>query len=142
MTIYATDWSMTSDITPETAHRVPGEHATPWRLSWLPDRRLTAEQARAGMELDEIVSDPALVYDQTALAHGANLAGLLGLLWEHALVLLYKRLSARILEGATVPADLDDDVRFAGDPPCVQRHFAGDVEGHRGQLDQVIDQVV
>ncbi|MBF6098657.1 hypothetical protein [Nocardia cyriacigeorgica] len=119
MTIYATDWSMTSDITPETAHRVPGDFLMPWRLSWLPDRRLSAEQARAGMELDEIVSDPALVYDQAALARGAHCAGMLGLLWEHAIVLLSKRLSARLREGATVPADLDEDLRFAGDPPCV-----------------------
>ncbi|MBF6454796.1 hypothetical protein [Nocardia cyriacigeorgica] len=119
MTIHATDWSMTSDITPETAHRVPGESSTPWRLSWLPDRRLSAEQARAGMELDEIVSDPTLVYDQAALAHGAQCAGILGLLWEHAVVLLYKRLSARLCESATVPADLDEDFRFAGGPPCV-----------------------
>ncbi|WP_280235924.1 hypothetical protein [Nocardia cyriacigeorgica] len=119
MTIYSTDWSMTSDITPETAHRVPGHTTVSWRLSWLPDRRLTVEQARAGMELDEIVSDPALVYDQGALARGANCAGMLGLLWEHAVVLLYKRLSARLLEGATVPADLDEDFRFAGGPPCV-----------------------
>ncbi|WP_175583046.1 hypothetical protein [Nocardia cyriacigeorgica] len=119
MTIYFTDWSMTSDITPETAHRVPGYTETPWRLSWLPDRRLSVEQARAGMELDEIVSDPSLVHDQLALARGVNYAGVLGLLWEHAVVLLYKRLSARLLEGATVPADLDDDFRFAGGPPCV-----------------------
>ncbi|GEM30495.1 hypothetical protein NN3_15020 [Nocardia neocaledoniensis NBRC 108232] len=26
--------------------------------------------------------------------------------------------------------------------PCVQRHFAGHVEGHRGQVDQVVDEVV
>lgn len=58
MTIYVDHRSMTSDITPEIAERTTDHARSMWRLSWMPERRLSYEQARAGMELDEIVSDP------------------------------------------------------------------------------------
>lgn len=94
MTIYITDWFMTSDITPETAGRSfsdPDE----WRLSWLPERSVSFAQAHAGMELDEIVSDPASVYDRVALARAVECADVLGILWEQAVVRLYKRMMTR-----------------------------------------------
>lgn len=94
MTIYLTDWFMTSDITPETAGRSFADPSE-WRLSWLPERGVSFAQARAGMELDEIVSDPASVHDRAALAHAMECADILGILWEQAVVRLYKRMMAR-----------------------------------------------
>lgn len=103
MTIYVDHRSMTSDITPEIAERTTDHARSMWRLSWMPERRLSYEQARAGMELDEIVSDPELVYDRMALARGATCADRLGILWDHAIVLLYKQMAAR-LSGQAVAA--------------------------------------
>src|SRR6478752_5502313 len=54
VTIYVTHWSMTSDLTAESAYRLADKWAKSWRLSWLPERLLTREQALAGMDLAEI----------------------------------------------------------------------------------------
>ncbi|GAB2659844.1 hypothetical protein [Nocardia goodfellowii] len=94
--IRTTEWTMTSDITPETAYRSTGEGARMWRLSWLPDRLLTREQARAGMELDEILSDMDSVHSRIAQARAADCAAELGLLWEQAVIMLSKRMIARL----------------------------------------------
>lgn len=64
VTIDITVRKMTSDVSPEYAVRVSGGGVEEWRLSWLPRRRLSREQARAGMELDEVLSDPGAVYDE------------------------------------------------------------------------------
>ncbi|ONM47921.1 hypothetical protein [Nocardia donostiensis] len=104
MSIYIDRWSMTSDITPETAERAVGGPSEVWRLSWLPGRLLSFDQARAGMELDEIVSDPALVHDRMALARGAMCADALGIIWEQAVLLLYKRMAARLAGPAVAAA--------------------------------------
>ncbi|MFI6865668.1 hypothetical protein [Nocardia sp. NPDC050406] len=96
MAIDMTDRAMTSDITPEYAFRVPGPGARIWRLSWLPEHRLTREQARAGMELDELLSDPEVVYDAVAHALAADLARRLGVLVEHAVIMLAVRTADRL----------------------------------------------
>lgn len=79
MTIYVTQWSMTSDITAESAHRLAGEWAKSWRLSWLPDRLLTRDQAMAGMDLAEIFSTQDFRHDSTVRARAFVCAGQLGI---------------------------------------------------------------
>ncbi|WP_433191953.1 hypothetical protein ACQP1G_24735 [Nocardia sp. CA-107356] len=96
MTVQATDWTMISDLSPESAYRETGSGAAVWRLSWLPERRLTREQARAGMELDEILSDLDSVHDRHAHADAAILAGTLGIIWEEAVIRLSKRILTRL----------------------------------------------
>ncbi|WP_330186006.1 hypothetical protein OHB26_39475 (plasmid) [Nocardia sp. NBC_01503] len=81
---------MTSDITPEFATQV-GSNS--WTLSWLPDRHLTREQALRGMELDEILSDPALTTTQLEWEAAGRRAAELGLTLEEVVVLLSKRLT-------------------------------------------------
>ncbi|WP_054814814.1 hypothetical protein [Nocardia arizonensis] len=98
MHIHATDWTITSEITPEWAYRVADGHGAVWRLTWLPDRRLTREQALAGMELDEIVSVPAAVDDRFAQARARCCADRLGILWELAVILLWKQMQVRLVE--------------------------------------------
>ncbi|MGK8523784.1 hypothetical protein ACRS6B_20585 [Nocardia asteroides] len=92
MTIHTTEWTMTSDITPESACR----DTDGWRLSWLPDRRLTHSQALAGMHLDELLSDPHAVHDRMAQARVEIYANQLGILRDHAVILLAKRMAARL----------------------------------------------
>lgn len=106
MTVDTTDWTMISDITPESAYRQTGSGAAVWRLSWLPDRLLTREQALAGMELDEILSDPDIVHDRHAHADAAVLAGRVGIIWEQAVILLSKRMLARLRQR---PNGIQDD---------------------------------
>ncbi|MET7772251.1 hypothetical protein [Nocardia sp. NPDC005366] len=98
MTIHATTWMMTSDRSPEYACREPPPAHRIWCLSWLPDLFLLREQALAGMELDELLSDPDLIHDGIAHAAIADRADVLGIDWEHAAVLLYRRIVARELE--------------------------------------------
>lgn len=92
MTIFRTKNVMWSDLTPEWAeHR-----ATGWALSWLPGRTLTLREAVAGMRLDEVVSDPDRVGDRLALARATECADELGMLLEQAIILLFKRMTARL----------------------------------------------
>ncbi|MEV4237691.1 hypothetical protein AB0J47_21220 [Nocardia sp. NPDC049737] len=106
MTVDTTNWTMISDITPESAYRQIGSGAAVWRLSWLPDRLLTREQALAGMELDEILSDPDIVHDRHAHADAAILAGRVGIIWEQAVILLSKRILTRLRQR---PSGIQDD---------------------------------
>ncbi|MBH0779527.1 hypothetical protein [Nocardia bovistercoris] len=96
MTVYISASMMTSDITPECARREDG--AARWRLSWLPDRALTRDQARAGMETDELLSDPTRVDDP--MLHAAVEAGAaaLGLPAEQVILVLSTRILARMAE--------------------------------------------
>ncbi|GAA5093378.1 hypothetical protein [Nocardia iowensis] len=104
MTLHSTEWTITSDLTPESAYR-DTEDADTWRLSWLADRALTRAQARAGMELDELLSDPLRVHDQATEARVDACAEELGVLRAEAVILLAKRIAAR----------LQQPVRHAGD---------------------------
>ena len=113
MTIYIYDWLMIGN-SPEYAERMLTRTGSWWRLSWLPDRFLTFEQAYAGMEVDEILADPALVNDEAALAHAARGVQQLGLVWEQVVVFLYGReegraLEERVLCGALSGSGIPDD---------------------------------
>ncbi|WP_174552812.1 hypothetical protein [Nocardia harenae] len=99
MPIHITDSRMTSDVSPEYAFRVDFGGRKPWRLSWWRDRPLTADQARAGMELDELVSDPALVDDPMAFALMQERAHRVGLVFAQAVLLLAKAMAARAVHG-------------------------------------------
>ncbi|WP_280461795.1 hypothetical protein [Nocardia carnea] len=92
--ITATDWLITSDVTVEHAYRDNESDAAGWRLSWLPDRPLTREQALAGMMLDVLVSDPesALTEIAEAEAHAVTL----GIRFEQAVILLAQRIEERL----------------------------------------------
>ncbi|WP_039798204.1 hypothetical protein [Nocardia araoensis] len=105
MTIHTTEWTMTSDITPESACR-DTDATDSWRLSWLPDRQLTRGQALAGMSLDELLSDPHVVHDRMTQARVEAYADQLGILRDHAVILLAKRMAAR----------LGQELRPKGDP--------------------------
>ena len=96
MTVHATAWKMTSDLSPEYAYRRPLRSSRPWCLSWLPDRLLLREEALAGMELDEFLSDPDLVHDSIAHAAIADRADVLDIGWQDALLLLTERMVARL----------------------------------------------
>ncbi|QLY28382.1 hypothetical protein [Nocardia huaxiensis] len=96
MTIEFSTRAMTSDITPEYAVRAHGYGEPVWRLTWLPEHRLTREQAHAGMELDEILSDPTIVYDDDAHSRAADRAARLGILVEHAVIMLAQRMADRM----------------------------------------------
>ena len=95
MTIETTDRTMTSDRTPEQGFRVAGAGAAVWRLTWLPEHRLTRAQARAGMELDELLSDPDAVHDATAQEQIAHHAATLGVRYKEVVLLLSRRMLER-----------------------------------------------
>ncbi|QBS39010.1 hypothetical protein [Nocardia sp. CS682] len=124
MTIDVTAWSMTSDRTPESAHRAADSSMEVWQLSWLPDRQLTRDQARAGMELDELLGDPKAVDDPAAMVRMTNYASALGVTLTEAVVLLARRMAARLAPPAE-PAPGERSVRphqhgHAIDPPFVR----------------------
>ncbi|MET8423469.1 hypothetical protein [Nocardia sp. NPDC004860] len=103
-----TTTAMTSTISPEYAIREHRGSEAVWRLSWLPTHRLTHEQARAGMELDEILSDPAVVYDEAAHLWAADLATRVGIGVESAVLLLSQRLAERMYRQDT-PRETDEE---------------------------------
>ncbi|MEC3919423.1 hypothetical protein [Nocardia sp. CDC160] len=86
--------AITSDMTPETAHLVPGPGGGTWVLSWLPGWDLTQDQAIDGMALDEILSDPEPEDREWALEMAALRARSLGMELEDVVV----RLCARVIE--------------------------------------------
>jgi hypothetical protein len=96
VTIETTEWVMTSDRTPEYAWRATGAGVAVWRLSWLPEHRLSHAQARAGMELDELLSDPSAVYEEPTHRKLAEHASVLGVHYEHAVILLSRRMIDRL----------------------------------------------
>ncbi len=96
MSIETTDWSMTSDRTPEYAWRETDEGMAHWRLSWLPGQRLSHLQALAGMELDELLSDPDAVHDEDTYQEVADYAAALGVRYERAVLLLSRRMIERL----------------------------------------------
>ncbi|WP_328400951.1 hypothetical protein [Nocardia sp. NBC_00403] len=96
MNVHMTEWTMISDITPESAYKTTGSGAAVWSLSWLPDQLLTRGQALAGMELDEILSDPSGVHDRDAHFEATKRADTIGIRWEQAVILLSKRILARM----------------------------------------------
>lgn|GEM_PF-4363347 len=122
MTIETTDWAMTSDRTPEYAWRNPGAGVAVWRLSWLPEHRLSHAQARAGMELDELLSDPAVVHDEPAHRKVAAHAATLGVQYEHAVILLSRRMIERLRRHSGVRTHREGEPVLSGRtaPPVTQ----------------------
>ncbi|MFE3104399.1 hypothetical protein [Nocardia tengchongensis] len=112
--------AITSDMTPETAHLVPGSDGGRWVLSWLPGRDLTREQAIDGMALDEILSDLSATDEEFVLELAALRAESLGMRLEEAVV----RLAARILERDRRQRRAEGQDRSPGGPaerPCTRR---------------------
>ncbi|MFF0492237.1 hypothetical protein ACWDSJ_35095 [Nocardia sp. NPDC003482] len=103
MSLYRTEWSITSDVTPEWAVRVDRVALHSWRLSWLPDRLVTRDQAVAGMELDELLSEPGGVADPDLLTRADRRAAQLFIRRDHAVILLARRSAARLRDGSTEP---------------------------------------
>ncbi|MGW4632105.1 hypothetical protein [Nocardia sp. NPDC004415] len=109
MTIHLTPNDMRSTRSPEYAERV-GAGPEVWVLSWLPERALTREQAFAGMQLDELLSDVDATHDRMAHAQINAYADTLGIVWEQAIIRLYKRMIERFdgdpaaLAAQTAPA--------------------------------------
>ncbi|MGW2662303.1 hypothetical protein ACWCW7_15170 [Nocardia tengchongensis] len=77
--MYVCGWSITSAVVDEFAERLPGIEETDWRVSWLPGRLLTRQQALAAMELAELLFDPASRNDPGTPATVAAAAELLGI---------------------------------------------------------------
>ncbi|MGY0499127.1 hypothetical protein ACWZHB_11585 [Nocardia sp. FBN12] len=98
MTIHLTPDDMRSTRSPEYAVRVVTDPDV-WQLSWLPERRLTREQAYAGMLLDELISDATATHDRIAHARISAHADTLGIVWEQAIIRLYKRMIERFGNG-------------------------------------------
>ncbi|UGT43911.1 hypothetical protein LTV02_11205 [Nocardia yamanashiensis] len=110
MTIDISSRAMVSDLTPEFAFRAHGFTEEVWRLSWLPEHRLTWEQAWAGMELDEILSDPHIVDDHGAHATAADRAARLGIGVEHAVLVLARRMAERMHQDTGVVVPLENEL--------------------------------
>ncbi|MFD3595134.1 hypothetical protein ACFWU5_20625 [Nocardia sp. NPDC058640] len=93
MAIFRSDRVIGSDLTPERA-TLGGDGR--WRLGWLPEQGLDLDQAMDGLRLDEIVSDPTLVHDRMAVAEATACADRMGILFEQALIRLWKRTLATL----------------------------------------------
>ncbi|WP_174567207.1 hypothetical protein [Nocardia yamanashiensis] len=94
MALYTTPWTITSDRTPEFAVCAPTS-GDGWILSWLPARVLTFDQAKSGMVLDEILSDPELTGAGPALELAEFRAGELGMELREVVVRLAQRVEQR-----------------------------------------------
>ncbi|GAB2519396.1 hypothetical protein [Nocardia heshunensis] len=116
--------AITSDMTPETAHLVPGPAGGAWVLSWLPGWDLTQEQAIDGMALDEMLSDPSAIEGELALELATLRAESIGLGLEDVVV----RLAARILERDRIQHRQARADRPAGDSP--ERSTLGPAAAH------------
>lgn len=91
------DQAIASDRTPEFAYRVPGSADNQeWQLSWLPGRRLTHRQALLGVLLDDLLSNPDLVYDTASHDLAVGAAAGLGIDVHDAVVALADRSAARL----------------------------------------------
>ncbi len=98
MTIHLTPDDMRSTRSPEYAVHVVADPDV-WQLSWLPERTLTREQAYAGMKLDELISDLAAAHDRLVHAQISAYADELGIVWEQAIIRLFKRMIERLDNG-------------------------------------------
>ncbi|MFI6865670.1 hypothetical protein [Nocardia sp. NPDC050406] len=88
--IYESSRSITSSLTQEWARRST-EDDPAWELSWRPEPRLTLEQARAAMELTELLSGPHDERDAAAARRAEDIAATLGITVIDAISILYRR---------------------------------------------------
>ncbi|WP_153808824.1 hypothetical protein [Nocardia sp. SYP-A9097] len=77
--MYVCDWSITSGAVGEFAERLPDDGEARWRVSWLPGRLLTRDQAIAAMEMVELLYDTTRPTDEDLRAAIAAAAELLGI---------------------------------------------------------------
>ncbi|MEC3920374.1 hypothetical protein [Nocardia sp. CDC160] len=90
--MYVCEWSITSAVVDEFAERLPGgAKETDWRVSWLPGRAFTKDQAIAAMELVELLYDPARPNDTETRATIEAAAARLGIRPIDAAVTLSER---------------------------------------------------
>lgn len=118
------------DLSPGYAFRIIGRGEREWRLTWLPQRRLSREEPRAGMELDELLSDPAVVYGDRAHAAAAQPAERLGIGVDRAVILLAQRLAERL----HLDADEDTARRDEQPPFPIDRDSRPRPSAHAGAL--------
>lgn len=85
---------LTSDLTPESAFQNDICRHDGWQLSWLPTRWLTYEQALAGMQLDELLSDPEIPFPSVH-SRADVYASMLGLTVGEAVETLFQRIASR-----------------------------------------------
>ncbi|MEV6430365.1 hypothetical protein [Nocardia sp. NPDC051463] len=135
MNVHTTEWTMISDITPESAYKATGSGAAVWSLSWLTDRPLTREQALAGMELDEILSDPSGVHDRGAHFEATKRADIIGIPWEQAVILLSERILARMGQHASETPEPED---AAAGAPAGRALRSRRIAMHRGGPPRVL----
>ncbi|WP_410873167.1 hypothetical protein [Nocardia sp. A7] len=120
MTIHLTPDDMRSTRSPEYAVRVVADPEL-WQLSWLPERELTRAQAHAGMLLDELISDVTATHDRMSHAQISAYADTLGIVWEQAIIRLYKRMIARCDNDD--PEEVADRAVSAGGPRTAPQLF-------------------
>lgn len=94
MALEFTPWTIRSDKSPEMAFRTTLSMDS-WKLTWLPDRMLSLEQAAIGMGLDEVLSDPAPADAEDALEVAEMRAAQLGLTLREVVALLWIRSAER-----------------------------------------------
>ncbi|MFC4128357.1 hypothetical protein [Nocardia rhizosphaerae] len=123
MTIHITPDDMRSTHSPEYAERI-GTDPEVWRLSWLPERKLNRDQAYAGMELDELISDLTTAHDRLTHAQINALADAVGIVWEQAIIRLYKRMLERFAG--------DESEEGAPRPPLTGPRTVTHLFGHGG----------
>ncbi|WP_194853025.1 hypothetical protein [Nocardia sp. SYP-A9097] len=132
MALAFTTWLITSDVTPEIALRSTTSEQD-WELSWLPDRKLTFEQAVSGMVLDEILSDPAPADGEIALELAAIRAGELGTTLREVVVRLSIRVAQRDMlrsqENLCIPTP-HSDVNGAAGPAAAMPSAAATAHSH------------
>ncbi|MEV6770450.1 hypothetical protein AB0N05_17695 [Nocardia sp. NPDC051030] len=85
------DWSITSAVVGEFAERLPGPDESDWRVSWLPGRVFTRDQALAAMELVELLYDPDRPNSPATQATIAAAAEILGIRPIDAAITLSER---------------------------------------------------
>jgi hypothetical protein len=95
MALVITAWTITSDLTPESARYTGAGH---WSLSWLPGATLTRDQALSGMILDDTLSDLRLADNSLAAEVAALHAAALGMSLAQALIRLYTRTTPEIAD--------------------------------------------
>ncbi|MGX1808716.1 hypothetical protein ACWIGI_23600 [Nocardia sp. NPDC055321] len=89
--MYVCDSSITSGIVGEFAERLSDSADSSWRVSWLPGRVFSRDQALAAIELVELLYDPVHTDEPELQASVAAAAATLGIRPIDAACLLSER---------------------------------------------------